>query len=103
MANKIAFIGLHHLRTRLLVSLDAVYPRGLDVETLRSADQDKHGLTMVRREVAYLRGKGLARRKKKRKIVVITPRGRDFLTGDVAEVGLEPSDTFGYRGPEGIS
>lgn len=100
------FIYLRLLRTRLLILLDVAYPKSLDEVMLRSADDKRHGLKMIRREIAYLADKGLVRLKRKKgnpRPVIITARGRDFLSGDVTEVGLEPCDTFGYDGPPNLT
>ena len=105
ISSLIASTQLRMLRTGILIALDSVYPSNLDDVTLREVGDNRHGLLMIRRELHYLMEKQLVVIKtipNTSVVATITARGRDFLNGDVAEVGIEPGSTFQYEGPANL-
>lgn len=94
---------LHTLRTRLLIALDRVYPKSMDDVALRSADRNDHSLASVRRDLHYLSEKGLVSLDggtTASLLAAITAKGRDFVAGDIDEIGILPVSTYGYRASE---
>ena len=101
-AGRMYAIELRVMRTRLLILLDHCYPRYLDEIEIGKCDEINHGLEAIRRELYYLDQKGLIIAKEiadRRLSAALTAKGRDFLAGDVAEVGLVPASDFDYSGP----
>jgi len=95
-------VQLHTLRTRILILLDGLYPKRMDEVEISHCVDIKWGDAAIRRELYYLAEKGLIatdRAEGERLHAALTAKGRDFLTGDVEEVGLVSASDLGYMRP----
>jgi hypothetical protein len=101
-ARSIAMVQIRYLRTRILILLDSIYPERMDEITISHCDGNKPGVKMIQRELHYLAEKTLIdieTTQDKRLNAALTAKGRDFLTGDIKEVGLIPASDLSYCGP----
>ncbi len=95
-------VELRTLRTRILILLDRLYPKRMDDVAISHCGDTEVGDVVIRRELHYLAEKGLINIDTTldgRLNIALTAKGRDFLTGDVKEVGLVSASDFGYVGP----
>lgn len=95
-------VHLHSLRTRILIALDEVYPEKMDSVVVAGCIKQDVGRKTVLRELHYLTEKGLVAldlRAEDHLLASITARGRDFLAGDIEEVGLAAASEMHYHGP----
>lgn len=100
-ASVIDAIRLKGLRTRILHVLSSTYPRREHSDILYLTLTRDHNvdasLRDVLSEVAYLAEKNLVEAEEifeHRSLVRLTARGRDFLEGNIEEVGLESPASF---------
>ena len=82
---------IHILRRRILDLLDHAYPEKMDEIEISECLKSRVGTKPILKEMHYLADKGLVTLEPALEgdtRARLTARGRDFLTGDVEEVGI---------------